>query len=479
MSRCSLVVRPRATHPIFAVALSAALACAAHAGQPPACEWAWSPVGEGARSTVYALTVFDDGTGPALYSGGHAGLTSTLRDNPDGKAGGYVDSRFLQVARWNGSSWSPLGSTPIGGYIHSLTAFDDGTGPALYAAGAFRRDAGGKPANNIARWDGVAWSTLGEGVSIRVYALTVFDDGNGPALYVGGLLSQAGGNPVNRIARWDGSTWSDVGEGVLGGPIYSMTVFDDGTGPALYVAGTFNQAGGIPANNIARWDGSSWSALGEGLGGQVWAHSMTTFDDGTGPALYVAGLFNQAGGIPANNIARWDGSSWSALGEGLNNGALALTTFDEGNGPALYVGGTFTQAGGNPANGIARWDGSAWSTLRSGVLGSVFSMTTLGDQLYVGGSFLVADGKLAFRIARWACTTPCPADLTAPPPYGGFRDGQVDAADLDYYINLWINADPAADLTGPTLDAIPDGNVGVSDLNYYITIWLDSLGPCP
>ena len=38
-----------------------------------------------------------------------------------------------------------------------------------------------------------------------------------------------------------------------------MLVYDDGTGPALYVGGRFDEApGGIPARNVARWDGSDW-----------------------------------------------------------------------------------------------------------------------------------------------------------------------------------------------------------------------------
>ena len=49
-----------------------------------------------------------------------------------------------------------------------------------------------------------------------------------------------------------------------------MAVFDDGTGPALYVGGMFTAAGGAPASRIARWDGIVWSALGDGLNG--WVH---------------------------------------------------------------------------------------------------------------------------------------------------------------------------------------------------------------
>jgi hypothetical protein len=32
-----------------------------------------------------------------------------------------------------------------------------------------------------------------------------------------------------------------------------MAVYDDGDGPALYVGGDFSAAGGIPVNSIARW----------------------------------------------------------------------------------------------------------------------------------------------------------------------------------------------------------------------------------
>jgi hypothetical protein len=35
--------------------------------------------------------------------------------------------------------------------------------------------------------------------------------------------------------------------------VFALTVFDDGTGPALYAGGTFNSAGGVPASRIAAW----------------------------------------------------------------------------------------------------------------------------------------------------------------------------------------------------------------------------------
>src|SRR5690606_19432964 len=73
----------------------------------------------------------------------------------------------------------------VNGDVNALAVFDDGTGEALYAAGRFTT-AGGAEANNIARWDGSAWTPLGVGIDGSVNALTVFDDGTGPALYAGG-----------------------------------------------------------------------------------------------------------------------------------------------------------------------------------------------------------------------------------------------------------------------------------------------------
>src|SRR5690606_11813023 len=92
---------------------------------------------------------------------------------------------------------------------------------------------------------------------------------------------------------------------------------------------------------------------------RVWA--LTRFDAGDRPHLYAGGGFRESSGSPASFIAGWDGSSWSALGQGLGNGVKSLFVFDDGRGSALYVGGPFYRAGEIPdANGIARWDGREW-----------------------------------------------------------------------------------------------------------------------
>ena len=98
----------------------------------------------------------------------------------------------------------------------------------------------------------------------------------------------------------------------------------------------------------------SWSPLGSGVPGLFAVRVLTVFDDGTGPALYVGGNFTQAGGVSANYIARWDGAALSPLGTGMSSGVNELTVFDDGIGPALYAGGWFTAAGGVATSSIAR-----------------------------------------------------------------------------------------------------------------------------
>ena len=84
---------------------------------------------------------------------------------------------------------------------------------------------------------------------------------------------------------------------------------------SLVTAGTFTEAGGIPANNIARWDGTEWYSMGQGLLGEFFTQvfDLVVFDGD----LIAGGWFNQAGGQPAGNLARWDGANWYDMGNWL------------------------------------------------------------------------------------------------------------------------------------------------------------------
>src|SRR5438552_1705515 len=90
-----------------------------------------------------------------------------------------------------------------------------------------------------------------------------------------------------------------------------------------------------------------------------------TSPNGTAAVGALWGRVWTADGSAADRIARWNGSSWTGLGSGMNDIVYALAV----SGSDLYAGGYFTNAGGSAANYIARWDGSSWSPLGSGMAG--------------------------------------------------------------------------------------------------------------
>jgi hypothetical protein len=217
-----------------------------------------------------------------------------------------------RVVRWNGRTWDALGSTASSNAVFCMADFMTPSGHNLVVGGAFPSFEGFR-ARDIVRFDGQHWYRMSEGPG-AVRAMKSWDDGNGPYLYVG-WIPDSQEPPLHRegIARWTGTEWVSVGGGVFqtatgGGSVRDMAVFDDGTGPALFVLGRFERAGGfngIPARNIAKWDGQQWHALGAGVGG--FPNHLAVADDGRGPSLFVEGSFSSVGGGTVRNIAQWVG----------------------------------------------------------------------------------------------------------------------------------------------------------------------------
>jgi len=377
--------------------------------------WRFLPCGVGL--SVEALALHDEGSGPALFAGG---ALSFVGGQP---AAG--------IARWDGTAWSAVGSgvgAPQDAYfVRDLASFDEGGGPVLVVAGRFDT-AGGASCLNVARWDGTTWSPLAAGLNGEVRALTVFDDGlgGGPALYAGGVFNASGATALAGVARWDGTAWSPLGAGV-NASVRALAVHDDGLGggPALYAGGSFTLAGGLAANRIARWDGTTWTPLGVGIGdfsGNT-VDALLSFEDGGGPALWAGGSFTMAGGAPASHLARWDGSAWSATpGLVFGQGILDLAALDEGTGagPTLFVAGNFTFIDGIPMRGIGRWDGSSWSSVGGSLPsggGAVLLVADGGEgvpALFLGGTFPSVGGSDDSNVARWQGCASVPPTLACP-----------------------------------------------------------------
>jgi hypothetical protein len=314
-----------------------------------------------------------------------------------GRDGVYLGGRFTTVggisakgiARWNGRAWSNLASHVTLGMDDTVGALTI-NGTTVYAGGWFVA-AGGVTANHIAGWSDSAWASLGDGFPYPVLALA----SNANKLYASSsypISCYGPPCPIGYIAQWDGGSWSKLG--TVNGSVTSRStainailVSDD----KIYIGGNFASVDNVPAQNIARWDGSSWAALGSGVDGPVTTLAIS------GTNLYAGGSFTTAGGSPTRHIARWDGSGWAALGDGVDGPVAALAV----SGTNLYAGGSFTTAGGSPTRHIARWDGSGWAALGSGVDGPVAALAVSGEDVYLGGSFTSGGGKPSYYFAHW------------------------------------------------------------------------------
>ncbi len=376
---------------------------------------AWQPLGLGVSgneqyAAIYTLAVFAG----ELYAGGT--FTS---------AGG---SPITGIARWNGTSWRSLG-TGIAGtppsanltYVGSMAVYAG----ELVVAGGFV-SAGGMPMNGIARWNGTSWnpvSMLGAGINGGFTCLTVHNN----ELYAGGTFTTINGTPANLVAKWNpAGSWVPLGNAIPGGgidPIYRGSTFTSSSrvlslgsyAGELIVGGRFTSANGVPASCVARWDGTQWRSLGSGITSRdpssngFFGLGVRSFHVHQGQ-LIVGGRFGFAGGLTVNNIARWNGSAWSPLGEGLSSypsafgdeGVYALTTFNS----RLFAGGVFVNSDELTLQSIAEWDGTRWQHV-PGVLYSynaqTYALAPWAGHMMVGGDFNVIwqPGFLGFDLVQW------------------------------------------------------------------------------
>lgn len=380
----------------------------------------WMAMGGGVDDTVYAMTTNKE----TLYVGGRF-------DEANGGASQRLAAWDHKLTFW---TQFPIGvdGDALNTEVKALAL----RGNELYVGGNFSV-AGGKPAYNLARYDTQAqsWSTFGEigkGTLDSVNALAI--SGNGNQLYVGGHFAQIGNIVAHNIARWNGTSWLPVGTSGNQGTDHAVYALlnNPALSDDLFVGGAFDYVNGqrespnnIYAPSIAHLREQEWSALGLGLDCVPFTScepgigNMTADDD----YLYVTGIFNRAGGVKVNNIARFDGERW----EGLNFSSIATASGMASMalmGTDLYVAGQFTMVNGDTFNGIAKYDTMTkqWSGLGTGadngVHGAIHAMAVSGGKLYVGGVFDKAGGKDSLFAAVWDGATWQPLIGSIPPSNG-------------------------------------------------------------
>ncbi len=384
-----------------------ALVSAASPAEAQCADWRARGIEMQLTGGVYDSKEWDpDGAGPlqsVLVLGGGF-------DRVGGPAGIVANN----VATWNGTQWQALagGLTYSDGSTASVSAVEVWNGQ-LYVAGGFDR-AGGVAVTGIAKWTGTGWQAVGGAFGVvdpqsRPYIrdMHVY---NGE-LFVCGRFESIGGVPMYGVARWNGTAWQTLAPGNVAGDATFTYCLGDHNG-SLYIGGGFSSFSGVTAHNIVRWTGSIFVPVGSGpptRGGETtWVWDIKSYQG----ELVVAGLFSSPGGLECSNVAAWNGSAWRFLGCGVwsddyfDRRASVLHVHNND----LYVGGHFALAGGTPAWCVARWNGTAWSSVGEGLNGvpavgwgpaDVDTFATYQGSLYAGGWILNSGAQRLDSIARF------------------------------------------------------------------------------
>ena len=391
----------------------------------------WVSLNPGVAGTNGTVSAIVTDASNNLYIGGTFTLVGSVLAN--------------NIAKWDGTEWTALGAGSTNGANNSVAKMV-ASGNDIYAGGAFLSAGGVTNTTRIAKWDGSAWSALGTGANNTVGALMM----SGGTLYAGGSFTTIGGVAAGGLATWNGAAWS-----AFGGTGATVVTALAAIGTDVYMGCSCTTAGGVAINRIGKWSTttSTWSALGAGntstvtalgvLGGELYAGASGNFTTTTGTPtgiakwnpstsqwlsvgtgtnfggldallvqggnIYIGGRFTTVNGVTAVNIAKWNGSIWSAVGTGTEGflpgqqptvNALAMVGTD------LWAGGTFLSMGGSAAHGLGKWNGSAWSSVTTGLDNNVTAMVMSGTNLYVGGNFISApNGVTVNRVAKWNGTT--------------------------------------------------------------------------
>jgi hypothetical protein len=500
--------------------------------------------------------VLRNGTSWHRLGQGFDGSISLMQVLPDGRlvacgsfqTAGRVDADRLAI--WNGSEWSSLGTGSSSAILRSdWTAHDLLVLPGgdILVCGDFE-SAGGVPAPGIARWNGQSWSAMGDG-AIVVHGIERLPDGtivaaggftgspsglafwtgetwrpvsaalpngwgrvesrklavlpNGEVLLAGLFVLQNTNSGTYAVLKWNGSAWSILSSG-FNGPIHCLIVMPDG---AVIAGGRFTSVDGVPCSRIAQYDGHAWSSVGTGIGGPTYPEpvvdNLASLPDGS---LIASGFFQIIGGVLSPNLARWNGSEWSAISPEINGGVSQVALLPSGE---LAVGGGFTRVGDQTSVSFARLTlGGLSPSLTehpTNVAGcshasAMFSVGAGGtdplsyawrknsdpidpaqnpsattsllhlENLHeadVGVYDCVVSNPCGSVTSRAAMLSLCPADLTDASGTG-LCDRGVTIEDLVYFIESFFSGAEDADIDDGSGNGVPDRGVTIEDLIYFL-----------
>lgn len=282
---------------------------------------------------------------------------------------------WIQPGYASDVAWTAFPGAPTG-VVNTVLVMENGD---MIVAGTFT-SASGLPITNVARYDGVIFHAIGNGVVGSVTCGVVHEG----SIYLGGQF-----NFGDDVAVWDGSVWTtDRAIWGMGTRLHALHVHEG----ELFAGGWGSADFGVSRGAVSRLDDGGWQDLA------AWFNSD----------VYALGSYNGAlvaGGSFTMHVATYNGDTWALLGEDLDTTVYALETFNG----ELYAGGLL-YAGEEQHFGLARLSNDSWTTVPglhdqltpwpSGVT-EIRALTEYDGQLVFGGSFnLNSDAVIGRCIGR-------------------------------------------------------------------------------
>lgn len=458
------------------------------AGQPPVAtsniaRWdalteQWGPLGQGVNDDVLSLAIDGDNV---YVAGPLFGI------NPDGN---QVSIYGIGCWNTNVAEWQSLGQG-TGNTERPFRVAIGNNGQVYifgYISNAIQGDGTALPVNGIACWDGSSWSALGQGLTSLSLALTDLAVDTGGNVFISGDAGLAAQKSDGTFANdfvlyWDGTDWQDSQH-----PTSTFAVLGLASDASGKVYGFYMDDASFQ-NRISAWNGQSWDAIGE-PGGEGVIYTIAGNRNFAQERLFCGGFYQSMQTLPGNtavsgsNNMLWHGPlvAWKGMTGNAGSDGNILTIDAEYTGP-MMVGGNFNAIAGVPANNVALFDGNNWHPIGGGTNGFVHAIEmTAGGYHAIAGSFtevMAASGNTT-TVNNIAVARVNNNQLFEWLPLGGGVNGPVYAV-LNTTLALSFGLVGEVVVGGNFSEAInPDGSVvpvnSVAIWNWITNSWQSDVG---
>lgn len=297
----------------------------------------------------------------------------------------YLDgATIIPFAKYSSGSWSQLGG--LSGFMTIYAAAKSGEN--IYIGGNFTNAMGNDDMDCIMRYHipTDTWHAMGGGLNGWVNDIVV----NGTDVYAGGRFTDAGGDVnADYVAKWDGTSWSAISTTVIGTSSFTSvnSLAHDGTN--LYIGSNRDDMFGV-ADYICRFDGTNFTDIG----GWSAVGAVFTIEIAANNQLYIGGEFPGRAATFTNGV--WDILGYDSLQ--LNRSVWDITS----DGNTIYLAGDFYDAGGfDDADYVTKYSGGNFEVVAPGLNDYVRTIEFNNGELYIGGNFIDASGNVnADKIAK-------------------------------------------------------------------------------